>query len=84
MLKPLDDLRQAVEHYQRRMALRAAVAAMPKLEGQRRDLDDQIAEADRVLEAAEKQHDETTLKCEVRSENVEMWSGLNATSFAPK
>jgi len=58
--KSLDELRQDVEHYQRRMALRAAVAAMPKLEDQRRTLDEQIAAADRILEDAEKQHDETT------------------------
>ena len=58
--KSLDDLRKDVEHYQRRMALKASVAAMPKLKDQRRELDEQIAAADRTLEAAEKQHEETT------------------------
>lgn len=58
--KSLDDLRADVEHYQRRMALKAAVAAIPNLDAERRDIDKQIAEADRLLEAAEKRHDETT------------------------
>ena len=52
--KSLDDLRKDVEHDQRRMALTAAGAATPKLKDQRRKLDEQIAAADRTLEAAEK------------------------------
>jgi len=44
------------------MALKAAVAAMPKLEDERRALDEQIAAADRSFEAAEKKRDETTLE----------------------
>lgn len=69
--KTLDDLRQDVEHYQRRIALRAAVAAMPKLESQRRELDEQIAAADKQLEAAEHQHDEVTRPLYFRRREVD-------------
>ena len=57
--KSLDDLRHDVERYQHRMALKAMVASLPKLEDERRMINEQIAVADRALEAAEKQHDET-------------------------
>lgn len=57
--KSLDDLRLDVE-YQRRMALRATVAEMPALEAERRSIDDEIAAADQILEAAEQQHEQTT------------------------
>ncbi|RMF20525.1 MAG: hypothetical protein D6760_11390, partial [Deltaproteobacteria bacterium] len=69
--KSLDDLRRDVEHYQRRMALKAAVASMPKLEDQRRQLDEQIAAADRLLEEAEKQHEETTEPLYARRREVD-------------
>lgn len=58
--KSLDDLRRDVEQYQHRMALRATVAEMPGLEAERRSIDEQIAAADQILEAAEQQHDQTT------------------------
>lgn len=58
--KSLDDLRQDVEQYQHRMALRALVAEMPALEAERRSIDEQIAAADQILEAAEQQHEQTT------------------------
>lgn len=58
--KSLDDLRRDVERYQHRMALKAMINSLPKMEAERREIDEQIAAADRVLEAAEKQHDETT------------------------
>lgn len=58
--KSVDDLRLDVERYQHRMALKAAAAAMPGLEAERRTLDEQIAAADKLLEAAENQHTETT------------------------
>lgn len=44
------------------MALKATVAAIPKLKDQRRELDEQIAAANRILAAAEKKYDATTLE----------------------
>ncbi len=58
--KSVADLKADVERYQHRMALKALVASMPKLEADRRDIDEQIARADRALQAAEKQHEEVT------------------------
>lgn len=58
--KSIDDLRRDVERYQHRMALKAMVNSLPRMEAERREIDSQIAAADGVLEAAEKQHDETT------------------------
>jgi hypothetical protein len=58
--KSLDDLRHDVERYQHRMALKAMVASLPKWEDERRLINEQIAAADQALEAAEKQHDETS------------------------
>ncbi len=56
--KSLDDLKHAVELYQRRMALKATVANLPKVEQQRKQIEQQIAAADRQLEAAEARHEE--------------------------
>lgn len=56
----LDDLKHAVEQYQRRMTLKAAVAMLPKVEEQRKQVEQQIAAADRQLEAAEARHEEIT------------------------
>jgi chromosome segregation ATPase len=58
--KSLDDLRKDVDLDQHRVALKAQVAAIPELEAKRHALDEQIVVADQVLEAAEKQHEETT------------------------
>lgn len=58
--KSVDDLRHDVERYQHRMALKAMINSLPRLEAERREIDTQIAAADRVLEAAEMQHDEST------------------------
>jgi predicted RNase H-like nuclease (RuvC/YqgF family) len=56
----LDDLRRDVEHFQHRMALKAAVAAMPAFEAERSTLEEKIAAANKLLEAAEKQHREVS------------------------
>ncbi|MCA9183985.1 MAG: hypothetical protein R3E01_10070 [Pirellulaceae bacterium] len=80
--KSLDDLRQDVEHYQRRSALKSAVAAVPKLEDQRRELDEQIGEADRILEAAEKQHEETTDPLYARRREVDKALSDGSTALA--
>lgn len=69
--KSLDDLRGDVERYQHRMALKAAAAALPALEAERRTLDEQIAAADKILEAAESQHDETTRPLYFRRRQVD-------------
>ena len=58
--KSVDDLRRDVERYQHRMALKAMINSLPRLEAERREIDSQIAAADRVLEAAEKQHEVST------------------------
>lgn len=79
--KSLDDLRQAVEHYQHRMALKAAVTAMPKLEDERRALDEQIAAADKILEAAESQHDETTRPLYFRRREVDQALSEGSTAL---
>jgi hypothetical protein len=58
--KSLDDLRAAVELYQRRFAMRAQVNSVPKLEAERKGVEQQLLKADAALEAAEQQHTETT------------------------
>jgi len=68
--KSVADLKADVERYQRRMALKALVASMPKLEADRRDIDEQIARADRNLQAAEKQHEEATEPLYARRQTI--------------
>ena len=58
--KSVDDLQHDVEAYQHRMALKAIVASVPKLESEQAKLRNQIDAADKVLEDAERQHDEVT------------------------
>lgn len=58
--KSLADLQRDVETYQHRMVLKATVAALPKLEEEFSQVQQQIAAADRDLEAAERRHDEIT------------------------
>jgi hypothetical protein len=58
--KSLDDLRQDVQRYEHRFALKAMVNSIPKWETERQEIDERIAAADRTLEAAEKQHEEVT------------------------
>ncbi len=79
--KSLDDLRRDVEHYERRVALKASVAAIPKLEEERNELDKQIAAADRILEAAEKKHHETTRPLYARKREVDKGLSDGSTAF---
>jgi predicted nucleic acid-binding Zn-ribbon protein len=58
--KSLDDLRAAVELYQKRFAMRAQVNALPKLEAERKEVERQLSKADAALEAAEQQHADVT------------------------
>lgn len=58
--KTLDDLRQDVERYQHRLALKAMVASMPKLEAEQQELRRQVAKADDALADAEQRHNEVT------------------------
>lgn len=69
--KTIDDLRRDVERLQHRMELKASAAALPSLEAERRTLDEQIATADKLLEAAENQHDETTRPLYFRRREVD-------------
>ena len=78
--KSVDDLRRDVDRYQRRMAHKAMVAAVPRLESERREIDAQIAAADRLLEAAEKQHDDTTMTLYHRRRQIDL--GLSEASNA--
>ena len=52
--KSITDLKHDVEDYQRRMALKAIVASLPKLEQEFAQVQQQIAAADRTLEEAER------------------------------
>jgi chromosome segregation ATPase len=54
--KSLDDLKKAVELLQHRRQLRQKWDAIPGLMDQRHDVEQQMAEADRELEAAESKH----------------------------
>ena len=58
--KSLDDLRAAVELYQKRFAMRTLVNSLPKLEAKRKEVERQLTKADEALEAAEQHHTETT------------------------
>jgi hypothetical protein len=55
-----DGLRAAVERLLHRRELRQRVDALPALRAERTELEAKINKADRVLEAAEKRHDEAT------------------------
>jgi len=68
--KSVDELRQDVERCQHRMKLKAAVAAMPQLEAERDKLEEEIAAADKILEAAEQQHEEATRPLHARRREV--------------
>jgi hypothetical protein len=68
--KSVEDLKQAVETYQRRTALKATIAMEPKLEEERREVQQQIAAADRDLEAAERRHEETTAPLHARLREI--------------
>jgi uncharacterized membrane protein YccC len=56
----LDDLKQDVEVYQTRMALKALVATLPKIDQETALVQQKIAAADRELEAAEQRYEDTT------------------------
>jgi hypothetical protein len=58
--KSITDLKNDVEDYQRRFVLKAVVASLPRLEQEFEQVQQQIAAADRVLEEAERRHDEIT------------------------
>ncbi len=58
--KSLNDLRAAVELYQRRFAMKTQVNSLPKLEAERKEVEQKLLNADAVLEATEQQHTETT------------------------
>lgn len=57
--KTLDDLRQAVERLQTRMAMNAQLDTMPKQQAEKADLEAKIAKAAEVLSAAEAKFAET-------------------------
>jgi chromosome segregation ATPase len=58
--KSITDLQYDVETYQHRMALKAIMASLPKLDQESAQVQQQIAAADRDLEEAERRHDEIT------------------------
>jgi predicted nucleic acid-binding Zn-ribbon protein len=78
--KSLDDLRQAVETLGRRRELRAKLDGLPKLARERRDVERQMAAADRELEEAEKRHYDITepLKMRLAELKDSMWAAEQA------
>lgn len=69
--KSVEDLKSDVVHYQRRMELKALVAALPGLEEERRQVDEQLAAAQRLLDAAETQYDETSAPLFARRQEIQ-------------
>jgi chromosome segregation ATPase len=70
--RSLDDLRTAVELYQRRVAMRAQLDSLPKLEAERKEIERQLAEADAALSAAEQRHMEVTVPLRSRLEQLQL------------
>jgi predicted nucleic acid-binding Zn-ribbon protein len=68
--KSLDELRAAVELFQKRHALRTQINALPKLEAERKEVEQKIGRAVEALEAAERLYDETTYPLTGRLEVV--------------
>jgi predicted nucleic acid-binding Zn-ribbon protein len=58
--KTLDDLRQEVEHLQRRRELRDRVDQVPVLAAERKEIEKQLEAANQALDDAEEKHTETT------------------------
>ena len=57
--KSVEELRAAVELYQRRSVMRTQVNSLPKLESERKEIEQQMTKANAALEEAERQHEET-------------------------
>jgi chromosome segregation ATPase len=70
--KSVDDLRHDVDRYEHRMALKALVASMPKLEAEQQELRRQVAKADDALADAEQHHNEVTAPLYSRLERISM------------
>ena len=58
--KTLDDLKNAVELFLKRRALKATIDQQPKLKKEREQIEKQIGQASDVLTAAEKKYKEIT------------------------
>jgi len=69
--RSLDDLRAAVELYQKRAAMRAMLDSLPKLEAERREIEQRLAEADAALRAAEQRHAEVAIPLRGRLEQLQ-------------
>ena len=69
--KSVEDLKQSVETYQRRTVLKAMIAMEPTLDEERRRVQQQIAAADRDLEAAERRHEEATVPLHTRLRRID-------------
>ena len=88
----LEDLKQDVEVYQTRMALKALVATLPKIDQETALVQQKIAAADRELEAAEQRYEDTTAPLygrlreinEVRNEISQARQELFNTSDSPE
>jgi hypothetical protein len=68
--KSVDDLRRDVERYQHRLALKAMVNSLPKLEEEFAEVQQQIAAVDHDLEEAERKHDRVTAPLYGRLEEI--------------
>lgn len=77
--KSLDDLQSSVERLQKRMAMKAQLDTVPRLEAEKGDLEAKIAKATEILNAAEAKYAETTNPLRwrveaIKSELQQTWS----------
>jgi len=68
--KTLDDLQADVMLLERRREMRQKMDDVPKLAAERKRIEKQIAEADRVLDLAEQQHEQETSPLHFRPEEI--------------
>jgi len=68
--KTLDDLQADVLLLERRREMRQKMDALPKLAAERKRIEMKIAEADRVLDVAEQQHEQETSPLHFRLEEI--------------
>ena len=70
--RSLDDLRTAVELYQKRVGMRTPLDSLPKMEAERKEIERRLSEADEALAAAERQHAEVTGPLRGRLEQLQL------------
>ena len=68
--RSIDDLKKAVELYQRRVLWRELLDSLPRLEAERESIERRLAEADAELQAAERKHAKVTTPLRNRLEEL--------------